>query len=346
LLRVRARFDFPTRRVSRLFRISALLLPIVLAACGGDGGPKAVPADAVALVGNEPIARSALVAELAANRRAAGLKGAQFPAAGTKAYATARNKAVDELVQEAELKQRAKSQFGITIGDEQVDRQVAQLRTRAAAGSEARFRRVLAQQGLTEGRLRERLRQQLLGEAVFTRLSADTSVSEDDIEQYYRSHRKGYERPATRQVSHILVATRAQADGLERKLRNGADFAALAKRYSNDTATARAGGVMSGAITRGETIPAFDRVAFSLKTNEVSQPFHTASGWEIVEATSDVTPESATPLSEVHSTIEAALLTAKRQNALDDWARETRRKHAKRVVYAEGFASVPLPPSG
>ena len=313
----------PRVRPSRSWPLAvAVLLPLLaalLAACDGSGGPKEVPANAVALVGDQPITRAALASMLAAN-----------PQSG-------RNSALDQLVQEAALEQRAKSQFGIVVGDDQVDRQLEQLRTRMAAGSETRFRAALAEQGLTEPALRAKIQQQLLGEAVARRLSARASVSDDEVERYYQSHLSGYERPARRGVRHVLVREREQADELERKLRAGGDFAALARRYSVDPATASAGGAFVGGIVQGQTLPAFDRVAFSLKTNAISAPVRTPSGWEIIQATSDVTPRTTTPLSSVRPTIEAVLLATKRGNALPDWVDETRAAFAKRVVYAPGF---------
>ena len=302
-----------------------------------------MPANAVALVGDKPIARAALASAVTASRR---LNGQVFPAEGTAAFRTARNRLLDGLVEEAELEQHARSQFGIVIGDAQVERKLDELRARTAAGSEALFKQVLARQGLTEAQARARIRQQLLGEAVFAHLSAQASVSEEEIERYYRSHRKGYEQPATRRVRHILVPTRAQADALERRLKAGAGFAALAKRYSIDAATAASGGDLPGGVVRGETLPAFDRIAFSLKTNAISPPVRTQSGWHIVQAMSDATPARTTPLSEVREAIEAALLAEKRQKALGLWARRTRREYAERVVYAPGFGPPPPTPRG
>jgi parvulin-like peptidyl-prolyl isomerase len=341
-LGVRARFDLLTRRVSALdlaaarWLAAALLLPLSLAACGGSSDPKNVPANAAAIVGAEPITRAALASVVASTRRADELKGRAFPAAGTADFRVERNKLLDGLVEEAEFEQHAHSQFGIEIDDAQVERELEQLRSRTSAGSEKLFKQALAQQGLTEEQVRARFRRQLLGEAVFAKLSADASVSGDEIERYYNDHHAGYEQPATRRVSHILVTTRAEADEVERRLRNGADFAALAKRYSIDTATAPSGGALAR-IAKGQTLPAFDRAAFSLKTNAVSEPVHTKTGWHIIRATSDVTPATTTPLAAVRSTIESALLTTKRQNALEDWAKETRKAYAPRVRYAPEF---------
>jgi len=333
----------PDVRPSRSWRLRLafvaflLVLTASVVACGGSVGPKQVPADAVAVVGDEPITRAAFASMLAANRESYRLKGQAFPAAGTAPFRIARNKVLDQLVQEAELEQHAKSQFGIAIGDAQVDRQLEQLRERVSGGSEARFREALAQQGVTELQVREQLRKQLLGRALLPRLSAEASVSDEEIERWYKGHLSGYEQPARRRVRHILVPTRAQADELEHKLRAGADFAALAKRYSIDSATALSGGVLAGAIVQGQTLPAFDRVAFSLKTDAISAPVRTASGWHIIQAISDVTPKTTTPLSSVRPAIEAALLSTKRQNALPQWVHETQAAYAKRVLYAQGF---------
>ena len=56
-------------------------------------------------------------------------------------------------------------------------------------------------------------------------------------------------------------------------------------------------------------------------------------------------PGTTTPLSAVRSTIEAALLSTKRQNALGRWVDETRKAYAERVVYAPGFGPAPQTPS-
>jgi foldase protein PrsA len=319
----------------RLALVALLLL--LLVACGGSGHPKAVPADSVALVGDKPITRAALASMLAATRQSYRLKGQAFPEAGTAPFRTVRNTVLDRLVQAAEFEQQARSQFGIVIDDAGVDRRLEQLRERTYGGSEARFRAGLAQQGVTEAQVRARIRQQLLGEALFPKLSALASVSDGEVEHWYESHRRGYERPATRRVRRILVATRAQAERLERRLKAGADFAALARRYSIDAATAPPGGVLAGRIVQGQTLPAFDRIAFSLKTNAISAPVRTRGGWEIVQPISDVIPRATTPLSSVRPAIEAALLSTKRQNALAKWVHETRAAYAKRVLYAPGF---------
>lgn len=105
----------PDRSPSRRLRLAPLgfllLLPALVVACGGSGGPKQVPADAVALVDGQPITRAAFASLLATTRQGYRLRDQSFPAVGTAAFRKARNGLLDQLVLEAELEQHAHSEF-------------------------------------------------------------------------------------------------------------------------------------------------------------------------------------------------------------------------------------------
>lgn len=90
---------------------------------------------------------------------------------------------------------------------------------------------------------------------------------------------------------HILIRTDAltsDADAqaklreLRKQIESGADFAVLARRYSNDTANATNGGDL-GWITPGEMVPIFEEHMDKLAIGEVSEPFKTSFGWHIVQ---------------------------------------------------------------
>ena len=84
-------------------------------------------------------------------------------------------------------------------------------------------------------------------------------------------------------AAHILIATEDLANKIYQEVTQpGADFAAIAKKESNDTATAANGGDL-GWFTRGEMPKQFEDVAFSLKPGQISKPFNTPYGWEIVK---------------------------------------------------------------
>jgi hypothetical protein len=103
--------------------------------------------------------------------------------------------------------------------------------------------------------------------------------------------------PERREVRQILIKChgasecrrkRRVVDRLYIRLRQGASFARLAKRYSDIPDAAKTGGKLW--VERGQTVPAFDRLAFRLRAHELSHPFETRFGWHIVEPLSKAIP--------------------------------------------------------
>jgi hypothetical protein len=103
--------------------------------------------------------------------------------------------------------------------------------------------------------------------------------------------------PIRRKVRQILVAcpdprpcrdAKALIERLHTRLERGADFATLAKRYSDYPDSALVGGRLW--ITRGKTVEPFDSTAFRLRTGAISRPLKTKFGWHIVQPISPPVP--------------------------------------------------------
>jgi len=111
---------------------------------------------------------------------------------------------------------------------------------------------------------------------------------------FLRSLQKGAE---TMEASHILIAysgalsaantvartkeeARAFAEEVRGRVMDGEDFTTLAKELS-DGPSAKTGGDL-GAFGRGDMVPAFEKVAFGLKTGEVSDVVETPFGFHII----------------------------------------------------------------
>jgi peptidyl-prolyl cis-trans isomerase D len=124
--------------------------------------------------------------------------------------------------------------------------------------------------------------------------SAVTATAQE-VEQYYRSHRRELERPKTIYSSFVAIprfadagdsaAARARADSLRKEILGGRPFDEVAKLESADTVSGRQGGDL-GEWTRGTFDPAFDSAAFSMPLKKLSEPVLTQFGYHVIEVLS------------------------------------------------------------
>jgi hypothetical protein len=159
----------------------ALLAALVVAAAGCGHGGTTVPAGAIAVVGDRPVPRSALDAQLAQTRRAYAARGQAFPPPGTDAYRTLRDNAVRLVVDRTRLGLVAQK-LGIVIGPAQVDARLRRFEQTEFGGSEARYRARLRAVGMTVADLRRAARDELLVDAVE---KADPSALEKPLSISY-----------------------------------------------------------------------------------------------------------------------------------------------------------------
>ncbi len=151
-----------------------------------------------------------------------------------------------------------------------------------------------------------------------------------DAKKYYEDNPAQFKVAAGRTASHILVPTKAEADKIRAEVTDE-NFAELAKKYSTDTGSKEQGGSL-GQIQKGQLVPEFEKVAFGLKSGEISEPVKTQFGWHIITVTT--TPARTTPFSEAESQIISSQLAAKRQAAFSEWSDKALKSWEKRTVYA------------
>ncbi len=321
----------------RLLRVIALpaLLLVVLLAAGCGGGAKSVPSNAVAVVGDDTISKAQFNFLIEGAKRAYVARKTTFPKVGTAQYKSIQDQAVSYLVQQDELEQKAK-ELGITVTDKDVQARLKQIKTQYFGGSEKRYKAQLAAQGLTQPQIEQDLHAQILSERIFNKVTADVKVSDADVKAYYNAHKSTYATQESRDVRHILVNSKTLADQLEAQLKSGASFAALAKKYSKDPGSAAKGGKLT--ISKGQTVPQFDKVAFALKTGATSPPVHTQYGWHIIQALSAVKPAKQTPLASVKESIRQNLLQTKKTDTMTAWVDGVKKDFAKKTRYAAGYA--------
>ena len=133
--------------------------------------------------------------------------------------------------------------------------------------------------------------------------------SDAEVQAYYDNNTGRYTQPTNLRTSHILLRTEgkdeaavlAQAQELATQAREGADFAELARQYSEDEGTKEAGGDL-GPIERGQMVPEFEGAAFALAQDEVSDPVSSMFGIHVIKATEKSGGESQT-IDEVRESI-------------------------------------------
>jgi foldase protein PrsA len=320
----------------------SLVLVALLAACGGGGGSGPVPNDSIAKVDSTPVTKASFTSLMSVACARYKAQGQPCPKVGTATYTQLRDQAVTFLVQQDELQQEAQK-LGVTVTQKDVDKQVAQIRKTYYKNSEAKLEAALKKDDITLQQLEQyNLRPNLLSSKLQAKVTADVKVSDAAAQKYYNQNKTSFTTPKTREVRHILVNSKSLAQKLYGQLKGGASFATLAKKYSKDTGSAAQGGKLcvahggqSGACA--QTVPPFDKAAFSLKTGELSQPVHSVYGWHLIQALGPVKPAHTQTFAEVKTQIQANLSSQQKQAAWQKWLAKMASDFKGKVSYQTGY---------
>jgi foldase protein PrsA len=312
------------------------LVAVVAAACGSDEQAKSVPAGAVALVGDEPIQKADLDRLLAQAKKNYEAQKQEFPEVGTPEYETLKSTLLKGLVQQSQWEQ-AGAKMGVAVSDKEIDTRLEALKQQYFKGDDEKFQAQLDKDGLTVQQIRDQLRARMLSDKIYKSVIDKVKVTDADIQAYYDNHKAQYMQPESREVRHILVKKKALADELYAKLKNGADFEALAKKYTEDTTSKPDGGKLTA--YKGKTAAPFDKFVFAAKVGELSHPIKTEFGWHVIEVLSDTKPAAAQPLAEAKDAISGTLLQERQNAALKTWVRDAESSYD--VTYAPGYAPAP-----
>lgn len=157
--------------------------------------------------------------------------------------------------------------------------------------------------------------------ADLARIRSQIVPPEAQIRQRYEATKESdFKRPEQAHILHILIkvnpgappaedaAAKAKAESIVKQLRAGADFAKLAKENSQDPSSSSNGGDM-GFVDRGATVDPFDKAAFSVALNTVSDPIRTQEfGYHIIKVL-ERRAAGLQPFEEVRNTISEQIVS-------------------------------------
>ena len=184
----------------------------------------------------------------------------------------------------------------VTVSDDEVNRQldsriqnlVKQL------GSEQKVEEVY---GMSISKIRREFRSEMRKQLIIQKLKqqkfGDMKVSAMDVRNFYETYKDSLpEVPEQVTLSHIFLMPKPSAKAREEayslaeslldSLKHGANFAELAKKYSQDPGSASSGGDL-GWAKRGQFVPEFEHAVFGLKPGEISGIIETQFGLHIIQ---------------------------------------------------------------
>jgi parvulin-like peptidyl-prolyl isomerase len=307
-------------------------LPLALAACG----EKEVPAGAIAAVGDGVVTQQQFDEIINQVKAQYGSQqGATFPKEGSAQYDQLKAQIVTYLIQSEIIVQQAKD-MGVSVSDKELAASVKQVEQ--SVGGAKEFKKALKQYGMTQAQLEQRLKTSTLQDKVKQKVYADVKVTDEQVKKYYEDpkNKAQFHQAASRDVRHILVKTKAEAEKVRALLAaddSDANWKKVAAKYSTDPGSKDTGGLYSG-VQKGQMTPKFDQAVWSQKSGQLSEPVKTPYGWHIIEVVKD-NPKSVQTLDQAKEQIRQMLLYQAQTTAWQDWLKKAEKDAG--VVYAPGF---------
>ncbi len=246
--------------------------------------------------------------------------------------AAMRKEVVNSLI-DSELLYQDALKKGIKITEKQLDGEMAGIKKKFP--NDKAFVDALSRAGMTLEDLKNDIRHGLaVKKLVDDYIAKDVKVSDAEVKKFYDDNPDYFKQPEQVRASHIIVRVPPKAgkkkeqDALDKikkaqkELKEGKDFAAVAKKYSEGPSASRGGDL--GYFQRGQMVKSFEDVAFKMKKDEVSDIVRTRFGFHIIKVT-DRKPAGKLAFEKVKDDIKDYLQKQKTQKAVDAYVAKLRK---------------------
>ncbi len=235
-----------------------------------------------------------------------------------------------QMIEDKLILSRAK-ELNIKVTEKEINGKLE--RIKGDFPSEEKFYNMLETQGITVGNLKDRYRDQtMMRKLVEFEIKSRVDVLPSEITEYYEKHREEFKQDEEYKVRHILIKAKDDVEfelakveigDIHNKLKQGSDFAQLAKEYSQGPNKDNGGDM--GYVERGEMLDELNEVIFALRLGEFSMPVKTQIGYHILKV-EDVKGFGYFSLEDVQRSIKEMLLQKKFKERLDEWIAKLRSK--------------------
>lgn len=242
----------------------------------------------------------------------------------------------DEVVYQAAQKEN------IVVEDKDVDAQLKQFNTQLESNEE--FKKFLKENNIDDQFLKNQLKKDMVISKYKENYIGSLEVNDEKLKEYYDANKEEYKKEEVK-ASHILFKTvgddmkpvseedkkaaKKKADDILVRAKNGEDFAALAKEYSEDTVSGNNGGDL-GYFGKGVMVPDFEKVAFGMNAGEISDLVESQFGYHIIKVIDKV--NEIIPFEDVKEQIKVNIETDSYKEKIQQLEKDTKiEKHEKNI---------------
>jgi peptidyl-prolyl cis-trans isomerase C len=202
-----------------------------------------------------------------------------------------RNQVLDQLISRELLYQESQRK-GITVSEAKINEKLEAMKGNFP--SEADFDNILKEAHLSEVQIKSQIERSLAIDEFITAMFVEkVTLSEQEVKAYYESNPESFKQPEQVRASHILIkagpqensstrpSARMEIEEIQQKLRNGENFASLAKEFSQCPSGSKGGDL--GYFSRGQMAKPFEEAAFALGPGEISDIVETKFGYHLIK---------------------------------------------------------------
>ncbi len=248
-----------------------------------------------------------------------------------------------DLIDQSLLGQRAKD-MGINVEPDVIKR-LDQIRQQNAIASMEELEKKVNESGVSFEDFKANIRNSLLTQEVIRReVGSRIIIGREEVQKYYEEHKNEFRRPEQVYLREIFASTEGKQDaeiadqekkarGLLERVKNGEDFAELAKRYSDGT-TAKNGGEL-GVFERGQLAKDIEETVFKLNRGQMTEVIRTKTGFLILKVEQRF-EAGLQPLEKVENEVMNRIYAEKMEPALRSYLKTLREESY--VVVKPGYA--------
>ena len=259
-----------------------------------------------------------------------------------------RDRMLEAMISEKILDEQVKKN-NITVTDSDVNDKITEM-IKPQGITPDMLRSILAQQGRTYEQLFDQVKKEIGYEKLFEAKAGPVEINDAEAKAYYEENKDNYNQPEQVKASHILIkvapsatteekaAAKEKAEKLLKQVKEGGDFAQLAKDNSDCPSKAKGGDL--GYFDRTTMVKEFSDAAFAMKVGQVSDVVETQFGYHIIKVT-DHKNAGMTSFDEVKDEITKGLKQQKLAVASKEYLDKL--KAESKIVYPEGKEPKPMP---